>query len=116
MTEGGNGARPLVEVDHLKLHFPIKQGILIDREVARVHAVDDVTFELHDGETLGLVGESGCGKTTLSRAIMRLADATGGTIRFRGKDVSHASRRELAPLRREMQMVFQDPYASLNPR
>jgi oligopeptide/dipeptide ABC transporter ATP-binding protein len=111
-----NGDVPLLAVEHLELHFPIKQGILVDRVVARVHAVDDVTFELHDGETLGLVGESGCGKTTLSRAIMRLADATGGAIRFRGKDVSHASRRELAPLRREMQMVFQDPYASLNPR
>jgi oligopeptide/dipeptide ABC transporter ATP-binding protein len=111
-----SGDAPLLEVEHLKLHFPIKQGILFDREVARVHAVDDVTFELHDGETLGLVGESGCGKTTLSRTIMRLVDATGGAIRFRGRDVSRASRRELAPLRREMQMVFQDPYASLNPR
>jgi oligopeptide/dipeptide ABC transporter ATP-binding protein len=107
---------PLLEVEHLQLHFPIKQGVLIDRVVARVHAVDDVTFQLHDGETLGLVGESGCGKTTLSRTIMRLVDATGGAIRFRGRDVSGASRRELAPLRREMQMVFQDPYASLNPR
>jgi oligopeptide/dipeptide ABC transporter ATP-binding protein len=115
-ADGDNGDAPLLEVEHLKLHFPIKQGILFDREVARVHAVDDVTFELHDGETLGLVGESGCGKTTLSRTIMRLVDATGGAIRFRGRDVSRASRRELAPLRREMQMVFQDPYASLNPR
>jgi oligopeptide/dipeptide ABC transporter ATP-binding protein len=110
-----NGA-PLLEVEHLKLHFPIKKGIVFEREVARVHAVDDVTFALHDGETLGLVGESGCGKTTLSRTIMRLVDATAGAIRFRGRDVSHTSRRQLAPLRREMQMVFQDPYASLNPR
>jgi oligopeptide/dipeptide ABC transporter ATP-binding protein len=107
---------PLLQVEHLQMHFPIKRGVLFDRVVARVHAVDDVTFELHDGETLGLVGESGCGKTTLSRTIMRLVDSTGGAIRFRGRDVSHASRRELAPLRREMQMVFQDPYASLNPR
>jgi oligopeptide/dipeptide ABC transporter ATP-binding protein len=114
MSSGGDA--PLLEVEHLQLHFPIKQGILFDRVVARVHAVDDVTFELHDGETLGLVGESGCGKTTLSRTIMRLVDSTGGAIRFRGRDVSRASRRELAPLRREMQMVFQDPYASLNPR
>jgi oligopeptide/dipeptide ABC transporter ATP-binding protein len=117
MTDaGGNGAAPLLEIEHLKMHFPIKRGLLIDREVARVHAVDDVTFTLNDGETLGLVGESGCGKTTLSRTVMRLVDSTAGTIRFRGRDVTSASRRALAPLRREMQMVFQDPYASLNPR
>jgi oligopeptide/dipeptide ABC transporter ATP-binding protein len=110
-----NGA-PLVEVEHLKLHFPIKQGILVDREVARVHAVDDVTFVLREGETLGLVGESGCGKTTLSRALMRLIDATDGAIRFRGDDITQAGRKELEPVRRQMQMVFQDPFASLNPR
>jgi peptide/nickel transport system ATP-binding protein len=113
---GGNGASPLVEVEHLQLYFPIKEGIVFDREVARVHAVDDVTFQLREGETLGLVGESGCGKTTLSRAVMRLIDATGGSIRFHGNDITNASRRELQPLRREMQMVFQDPFASLNPR
>ena len=111
----GDGA-PLVEVEHLKLHFPIKQGILIDREVARVHAVDDVTFVLREGETLGLVGESGCGKTTLSRSLMRLIDPTEGAIRFRGDDITRAGRKELEPVRREMQMVFQDPFASLNPR
>jgi oligopeptide/dipeptide ABC transporter ATP-binding protein len=116
MSAQANGDAPLLEVEHLKLHFPIKKGILFAREVARVHAVDDVTFTLRDGETLGLVGESGCGKTTLSRTIMRLVDPTAGAIRFHGRDVSRASRRELAPLRREMQMVFQDPYASLNPR
>jgi oligopeptide/dipeptide ABC transporter ATP-binding protein len=109
-------APALLEVRHLKQHFPVKQGILIDRVVAKVHAVDDVTFSLHEGETLGLVGESGCGKTTLSRTIMRLIDPTEGSILFRGQDLSHAKRRQLAPLRREMQMVFQDPYASLNPR
>ena len=114
MSENGSGA--LVEVDHLKLYFPIKQGVLIDREVARVHAVDDVTFTLTEGETLGLVGESGCGKTTLSRALMRLIDATDGSIRFRGNDITSASRKQMQPLRREMQMVFQDPFASLNPR
>jgi oligopeptide/dipeptide ABC transporter ATP-binding protein len=112
----GNGSAPMVELEHVKLHFPIKQGILIDREVARVHAVDDVTFTMAEGETLGLVGESGCGKTTLSRALMRLLDATDGAIRFRGKDITTASRKEMEPLRREMQMVFQDPFASLNPR
>jgi oligopeptide/dipeptide ABC transporter ATP-binding protein len=115
MTDG-NGAKPLIEAEHLKLHFPIKEGIIFDREVARVHAVDDVTFGLSEGETLGLVGESGCGKTTLSRALMRLIDSTDGSIRFRGRDITHASRKELQPLRSEMQMVFQDPFASLNPR
>jgi oligopeptide/dipeptide ABC transporter ATP-binding protein len=112
----GNGARPLVEVEHLKIFFPIKQGILVEREVARVHAVNDVTLHIAEGETLGLVGESGCGKTTMSRAIMRLIDATDGTIRFRGEDVTKAGRKHMEPLRREMQMVFQDPFASLNPR
>jgi len=111
----GDGT-PLVEVEHLKIFFPIKQGILIEREVARVHAVNDVTLQIAEGETLGLVGESGCGKTTISRAIMRLIDATDGAIRFRGADVTKAGRRQMQPLRREMQMVFQDPFASLNPR
>jgi oligopeptide/dipeptide ABC transporter ATP-binding protein len=111
-----DGAGPLVEVDHLKVFFPIKQGILVEREVAHVHAVNDVTLSIAEGETLGLVGESGCGKTTISRAVMRLIDSTDGTIRFRGQDVTRAGRRQMAPLRREMQMVFQDPFASLNPR
>jgi oligopeptide/dipeptide ABC transporter ATP-binding protein len=110
-----NGAA-LVEVEHLKVFFPIKEGFLIDREVARVHAVNDVTLSISEGETVGLVGESGCGKTTISRAIMRLIDATGGRLRFRGDDITYAGRRQLEPLRREMQMVFQDPFASLNPR
>ncbi len=111
-----NETAPLVEVDHLKVFFPIKQGILIEREVARVHAVNDVTLSIAEGETLGLVGESGCGKTTMSRTIMRLIDSTEGSISFRGKDVTKAGRKEMQPLRREMQMVFQDPFASLNPR
>jgi oligopeptide/dipeptide ABC transporter ATP-binding protein len=106
----------LLEVEHLKLHFPIRDGIFFDRQVATVHAVDDVTFDLSAGETLGLVGESGCGKTTLSRALMRLLEPTDGSIRFRGEDVTHAGNKKLEPLRREMQMVFQDPFASLNPR
>ncbi|MEA2220334.1 MAG: peptide/nickel transport system ATP-binding protein [Solirubrobacteraceae bacterium] len=109
-------APPLLEVEHVKLHFPIKKGLLIDRVVGAVHAVDDISFSLREGETLGLVGESGCGKTTLSRTVMRLLEPTGGVVRFRGDDVTHASRKKLMPLRREMQMVFQDPYASLNPR
>jgi oligopeptide/dipeptide ABC transporter ATP-binding protein len=106
----------LVDVEHVKQYFPIKSGILVDRTVGHVHAVDDVTFELGEGETLGLVGESGCGKTTLARTIMRLLEPTDGTIRFRGVDISHAGQRELRTVRREMQLVFQDPYASLNPR
>jgi oligopeptide/dipeptide ABC transporter ATP-binding protein len=106
----------LVEVEHLKHYFPIKSGVLIDRTVGNVHAVDDVTFDLIEGETLGLVGESGCGKTTLARTILRLLEPTEGTIRFRGRDISQAGARELRPLRREMQLVFQDPFASLNPR
>ncbi|MEA2420423.1 MAG: peptide/nickel transport system ATP-binding protein [Thermoleophilaceae bacterium] len=112
MSENGS----LIAVDHLKVFFPIKQGILIEREVARVHAVNDVTLSIAEGETLGLVGESGCGKTTMSRAIMRLIDSTEGSITFQGQDVTRASRRQMQPLRRQMQMVFQDPFASLNPR
>ena len=99
----------LVDVEHLKVFFPIKEGFIVEREVARVHAVNDVTFRIDEGETVGLVGESGCGKTTMSRAIMRLIDATDGTLRFRGEDITKAGRRQ-------MQMVFQDPFASLNPR
>ena len=113
---GGDGAGPLIAVEHLKVFFPIKQGLFVDREVARVHAVNDVSLAIDEGETVGLVGESGCGKTTISRAIMRLIDATEGAIQFRGKDVTSAGRKEMEPLRREMQMVFQDPFASLNPR
>jgi oligopeptide/dipeptide ABC transporter ATP-binding protein len=106
----------LVSVEHLEQHFSVKEGVVIDREVGRVHAVDDVSFELREGETLGLVGESGCGKTTLARSLMRLLEPTGGRIEFDGRDITHASAREMRPLRRELQMVFQDPFASLNPR
>jgi len=110
-----NGA-PLLEVEHLKVYFPVRSGVVFDRGAGHVHAVDDVSFALAEHETLGVVGESGCGKTTLARALMRLVDSTGGTIRFRGRDITNAGRRALQPVRREVQMVFQDPQASLNPR
>ena len=111
-----NGDQPLLEVRHLKQYFPVKAGVVFDRTVAHVHAVDDVSFDLDEGQTLGLVGESGCGKTTLSRSLLRLIEPTEGSVAFEGNDVSHLSARKLRPLRREMQMVFQDPFASLNPR
>jgi oligopeptide/dipeptide ABC transporter ATP-binding protein len=112
----GNGRKPLMEIEHLRVLFPIKSGVVIDRTIGQVHAVDDVTFTLYEGETLGIVGESGCGKTTLIRTLVRLVPATAGTIRFRGQDITTAKRKQLEPIRREMQMVFQDPQASLNPR
>ncbi len=113
---GGDGEGPLLDVSHLRVLFPIKSGIIVDRQVGQVHAVDDVSFALRPRETLGIVGESGCGKTTLIRVLVRLIDATSGTIKFRGQDITKGGRRQLEPIRKEMQMVFQDPQASLNPR
>jgi oligopeptide/dipeptide ABC transporter ATP-binding protein len=106
----------LLSIQHLKLYFPIRQGVVFRREVARVHAVDDVTLRIPAGQTLGLVGESGCGKTTLGRCIVRLLDPSDGSIQFDGSDITHSGTRALRPMRRDLQIVFQDPYASLNPR
>src|SRR3954447_6859980 len=107
---------PLLEVSHVVKHFPIKEGLLFDRQVAAVHAVDDVSLTLHEGETLGLVGESGSGKSTLCRTIIQLLQPTAGSVKYRGKELVGLSRKDLQPVRRDIQMIFQDPYASLNPR
>lgn len=105
----------LVEVEHLTKRFQVKQGVFA-RGKSEVHAVEDVSFNVRRGETLGIVGESGCGKSTTARLILRLLDPTAGTVRFDGQDITRLSQRTLRPLRREMQMIFQDPYSSLNPR
>jgi len=111
-----NGTGPLVEIEHLKVYFPIKSGIVLDRHVGDIRAVDDVSLTIRRGETVGLVGESGCGKSTVGRTILRLYKPTSGRIVFDGQDISQLGDTELRPLRRRMQMVFQDPFASLNPR
>jgi oligopeptide transport system ATP-binding protein len=107
---------PLLEVTDLVKHFPVKSGIIVEREVGRVRAVDGVSLVLHEGETLGLVGESGCGKSTLCRVILQLTQPTSGSVRFAGQELVGMSRRGLRPVRRQMQMIFQDPFSSLNPR
>jgi oligopeptide transport system ATP-binding protein len=107
---------PILEVKGLVKHFPITQGIVFQRQIGTVQAVDDVSFQLFPGETLGLVGESGCGKSTTARTILRLERSTAGTAEYRGRNIFAMSKRELSELRREIQVIFQDPYASLNPR
>ncbi len=111
-----SGDQKLLEVTDLVKHFPIKRGILVDREVDQVKAVDGISFEVVRGQTLGLVGESGSGKSTACRAVLQLIKPTSGSIKFEGEEIAGLSRRRMRPLRRQMQMIFQDPYASLNPR
>src|SRR5262249_41165588 len=111
-----SGSGPLVELDDLRVWFPIKSGIVLDRHVGDIKAVDGVTLKIQRGETIGLVGESGCGKSTVGRAILRLYPPTSGRIVFDGQDITSLSENELRPLRWRMQMVFQDPFASLTPR
>jgi oligopeptide transport system ATP-binding protein len=110
------GAAPVLSVHNLVKHFPVRSRGLIRRVIGYVHAVCDVSFDIYPGETLGLVGESGCGKTTTSRAVLNLQPATSGSVFFNSVDLTKASTREMRRLRREMQIVFQDPYASLDPR
>jgi len=109
-------ADELLRVENLTKHFPVTRGIVFQKQIAAVKAVDDVSFTLNRGETLGVVGESGCGKSTMARVIMRLLDPTSGSVTFEGRDISRLSRTDMRPIRREMMMIFQDPYASLNPR
>jgi oligopeptide transport system ATP-binding protein len=111
-TNGG----PILEVEHLVKHFPITRGILFDKQIGAVQAVDDVSFSVNRGETLGLVGESGCGKSTLARSILQLIEPTSGSVRFEGQEITGLSHRQSRALRPRMQIVFQDPYSSLNPR
>jgi peptide/nickel transport system ATP-binding protein/oligopeptide transport system ATP-binding protein len=107
---------PLVQVRDLVKHFPMTQGIVFQRKIGAVQAVDGVSFDVKRGETLGIVGETGCGKSTTARLIMRLLEATSGEVRFDGQDITHVKGAQLKAVRRQMQMVFQDPYSSLNPR
>jgi peptide/nickel transport system ATP-binding protein/oligopeptide transport system ATP-binding protein len=112
----GSQAEPLIRVTNLVKHFPITSGIIFQRQIGAVRAVDDLTFDVQRGETLGIVGETGCGKSTTARLLVRLLEPTGGGITFDGQDITHLKGQGLKRMRREMQMIFQDPYSSLNPR
>lgn len=107
---------PLLEVEGLEVHFPVTEGVLRQRRIGEVKAVDGVSFELRAGETLGLVGESGCGKSTTALSVLRMQEPTAGSIRFEGRDITRLTSAEMRPIRRRLQMVYQDPYGSLNPR
>ena len=111
----GDRAGPLLEVRDLKKHFPVHQG-LFSRASGHVYAVDGVSLHIDRGETLGLVGESGCGKSTVGRTLLKLLEPTSGTIRLAGEDITAFDREQMLPYRKRMQMIYQDPYASLNPR
>jgi peptide/nickel transport system ATP-binding protein/oligopeptide transport system ATP-binding protein len=107
---------PIVELRDVRMHFPVRSGGLLRRHTAAVRAVDGVSLAVYPGETLGVVGESGCGKSTTGRVMTRLLEPTGGQVLFEGRDITHLSARNLRPLRRRFQLIFQDPYSSLNPR
>ncbi len=115
-AEPSRSGTPLVRLRGVKKHFPITRGIIFQKKIGKVHAVDGIDLDIYPGETVGLVGETGCGKSTAARLILRLMDMTEGEILFDGNDISKLPPRKLRPYRREMQMIFQDPYASLNPR
>src|SRR4051795_7314479 len=115
-TSAGEPRPPILEVRDLKKHFPIQSSGLIRRNIGQVQAVDGVSFAVPRGGSLGLVGESGCGKSTTGRVITRLYDPSGGQMLFEGQDLAQLSKRQMLPLRKEIQMIFQDPYSSLNPR
>ena len=116
MSRNGAAGDDLLVVEDLHKHFPVTRGIVFQKQVAAVKAVDGISFTVREGETLGVVGESGCGKSTMARCIMRLLDPTSGRITFQGRDITHLSRIDMRPVRRELMMIFQDPYASLNAR
>ncbi|MBT6913335.1 MAG: ABC transporter ATP-binding protein, partial [Rhodospirillaceae bacterium] len=109
-------AEPLLQVRDLKMYFPVTDGMLVQRTIAHVKAVDGISFDIMPGETLGLVGESGCGKSTTGRCILQLEKPTAGQILYHGADLNRMGRAELAAMRRKIQVIFQDPYSSLNPR
>jgi oligopeptide transport system ATP-binding protein len=109
-------AESLLRVKDLQVHFPVMKGVLLKKQVGTVHAVDGVSFSLARGETLGLVGESGCGKSTTGLAVLRMQDVTSGRIEFEGQDITHHDKVQMRPIRQRLQMVYQDPYGSLNPR
>src|SRR6185436_5934617 len=115
-TIAAAGRDELLRVEDLKVHFPLTKGIVIRRQIGTVQAVDGVSFALQRGDTLGLVGESGCGKSTTGLAILRMLEPTAGRIVFEGQDITALDRERMRPIRRRMQMVYQDPYGSLNPR
>jgi len=116
MSTNGDGSGDLVQIRDLQMHFPVTKGIILQRQVGAIKAVDGVSFNIKKGETLGLVGESGCGKSTTGRAILQLYRPTGGEVLFHGTDLTKLKGEEMRRMRRKVQMIFQDPYASLNPR